>query len=152
MYTVPGVAEPVGENEQMVERLNCTASAVGESASPSGSRIAVGSSAIVARWERGGRRAGRKMGPPLRGPRRAALAGRVEAGLRSLRGARLARGTDVGCERRGTGDDDVGAQALVRLIAEAFHLHDVGGLLKRAVLGSIVDDALRGLHAHARQQ
>src|SRR5436309_14663108 len=60
-------------------------------------------------------------------------AGRVEAGFRSLRGARLARVTDLIRDRRLPFDHDVGAEAFVRLIAEAFHLHDVGGLLERTV-------------------
>src|SRR6266849_561849 len=60
--------------------------------------------------------------------------------------------TDLAGERRLAVDDDVGAEALVRLIAEAFHLHDVGRLLKPSVLGAVVDDALRGLHPDPREQ
>src|SRR6266536_4831680 len=51
------------------------------------------------------------------------LAGRVEAGLRSLRGARLAGRTNLFGECRLAVDREVGAELLVRLIAEALHLH-----------------------------
>src|SRR5688572_1220689 len=57
--------------------------------------------------------------------------------------ARLARARHLRGQRRLPVDGDVGADALESLRSEAFDLHQVSSLLERAVLGAIVDDALR---------
>src|SRR5579859_7110024 len=75
-----------------------------------------------------------------------------EAGLRSLRDARLAGRFDLLGERGLAFDRDVGAEALERLAAEAFDLHQIGGFGERAVCRAVLDDPLRGLHADARQK
>src|SRR4029077_10902946 len=56
------------------------------------------------------------------GPGRSAIS-RVGVGLRSLRGPRLARAANLRSESGLAFDGDVGAEALERLVAEAFHLH-----------------------------
>ena len=65
---------------------------------------------------------------------------------------RFARAPDLGGEGGLAVDGDVGREAFVRLGADAFDLHQVRGLLERAVLGAVLDDALRGLLADAREQ
>jgi len=60
----------------------------------------------------------------LRRPRRVGLAGRGGAGLRSLRGARLARRTNFSGEGALAFDGEIGAQAVIRLLPEALDPHE----------------------------
>src|SRR5438876_619635 len=94
----------------------------------------------------------RKVGPPRRRPRAGGLMGRVEVGLGSLRGPRLARAADLRGQSGLPFDRDVGAETFETLVAEAFDLHQIGRLLEGAMLLPVVDDALCGPGADAREQ
>src|SRR5213593_4203504 len=106
----------------------------------------------VARASRLADHGSRKWGRHVGGPGAGGLIGRVEVGLGSLRGPRLARTADLRSQGGLPFDRDVGAEAFERLVAEAFHLHQIGRLLKGAVLLPVVDDALCGANADAREQ
>jgi hypothetical protein len=76
------------------------------------------------------------------------LEGRVVGLLR----ARLTRTLDLGGQGGVAGDGDVGRHQLEGLGADAFHLHQVRGLLERPMLRPVLDDPLRGHITDARQQ
>src|SRR5438105_10637553 len=85
------------------------------------------------------------------GPGRSAIS-RVGVGLRSLRGPRLAWAANLRSESGLAFHGDVGAEALERLVAEPFHLHQIGRLLEVAVFLPVIDDPLCGSSADAGEQ